>query len=90
MRSQWKLPFINFVALQEMQQKKKLKTKTKKSAPILKKRSDIVTPDLVNFTVKVHNGIKYLFLHIKEVHVGYKYGNFTITKKRCIFKKKKK
>lgn len=90
MRSQWKLPFINFIALQEMQQKKKLKTKTKKSTPILKKRSDIITPDFVNFTVKVHNGIRYVFLHIKEIHVGYKYGNFTITKKRCIFKKKKK
>lgn len=90
MRSQWKLPFINFIALQEMQQKKKLKTKTKKSTPILKRRSDIITPDFVNFTVKVHNGIRYVFLHIKEIHVGYKYGNFTITKKRCIFKKKKK
>jgi len=90
MRSQWKLPFINFVALQEMKQKKKSKIKTKKNQPILKKRGDIVTPGLVNFTVKVHNGIKFVFLHIKEIHVGYKYGNFTITKKRCIFKKKKK
>jgi ribosomal protein S19 len=89
MRSKWKLPFINFSALQEIKMKKKLKVKTKKITPIFKKRDDVITPEFVNSIVKIHNGIKFVFLHIKEIHVGYKYGNFTVTKKRCIFKKKK-
>lgn len=43
---------------------------------------------MLNSTIKVYNGMKYNVLPIKEEHVGYKLGNFTVTKKRCIFKKK--
>ena len=45
---------------------------------------------MVKNNIKIYNGIRYLNLAINETHIGYKVGNFTITKKRCIFKKAKK
>jgi ribosomal protein S19 len=91
MRSKWKLPFLNFLFLRKIKKKNdQQKKEKKKEILITKSRGMVITPGLVNFKVKIYNGIKYTTLDIKEFHIGYKFGNFTITKKRCIFKKKKK
>lgn len=91
MRSKWKLPFLNFLFLRKIKKKNdQQKNEKKKETLITKSRGMIITPDLVNFKVKIYNGIKYTTLDTKEFHIGYKFGNFTVTKKRCIFKKKKK
>ena len=103
MRSKWKLPYINLKRLQNIKQKneeykiieknnksKKGKKKIKKEPILLKSRNDTITLDFLKNNIKIYNGIRYLNLAINETHIGYKVGNFTITKKRCIFKKAKK
>jgi ribosomal protein S19 len=85
MRSSWKLPFVSYLVAQKF----RLKTEEKISI-VTKLRSSTITPKMLNSTIKVYNGMKYNVLPIKEEHVGYKLGNFTVTKKRCIFKKKMK
>jgi len=95
MRSTWKLPFLNFERLQELKKDnkeyKKKKKKNKKERPfiILKNRADTINPDFIKNNLKIYNGIRHVILPVKEIHVGYKCGQFTVTKKRCIFRKSK-
>ena len=85
MRSKWKLPFIDYLNFQ------KVKTKHEKKLNFLSKsRNSTIIPKMINTKIKVYNGVKFISLQIKESHVGYKLGSFTITKKRCTFKKKMK
>jgi ribosomal protein S19 len=86
MRSKWKIPFIY---MEHSQIKKNENTKKK---PVLnfKSRDFTITPKLINTSIKIYNGVKFLLVSLKENHVGYKVGNFTVTKKRCIYKKRKK
>jgi small subunit ribosomal protein S19 len=85
MRSSWKLPFIDYITYQKLKQKQE-----EKFIIISKSRNSTIIPKMLNTTIKIYNGMKYNVLKIKEEHVGYKLGDFTITKKRCIFKKKMK
>jgi ribosomal protein S19 len=99
MRSTWKLPFLNFRRLQEIkknnkeykknQKNKKKNKKKERPSIILKNRADTINPDFIKNNLKIYNGIKYIFLPIRETHIGYKCGHFTVTKKRCIFRKTK-
>ena len=90
MRSKWKLPFLNFLFIRKIGKKNDQQKKEKQQETLVtKSRGMLITPDLVNFKLKVYNGIKYTTIDTKELHIGYKTGNFTVTKKRCIFKKKK-
>lgn len=86
MRSKWKIPFFNSSNLNVIKLKKK---NSDEKSLFFKSRSFTITPFLVGFTVKIPNGSKSIIIEIKDHHVGYKIGNFTITKKRCVFKKKK-
>lgn len=103
MRSKWKLPYINLLRLQHVKKKnqeyklieennknKKGKKKIKKEPFLFKSRNDTIGLDFLKNNIKVYNGIRYLNLLVNELHVGYKIGNFTVTKKRCIFKNTKK
>ena len=85
MRSSWKLPFIHYIISQKLKQ-----AQDQKINLVSKSRSSTIIPKMLNSTIKVYNGMKYNVLQIKEEHVGYKLGDFTVTKKRCIFKKKMK
>ena len=86
MRSKWKLPYIN---LKKLQKVKKQQKEDKKENLLFKSRNDTITLDFLKQTIKIYNGIQYVNLFVTESHIGYKTGHFTITKKRCIFKKKK-
>ena len=83
MRSFWKGPFIDSAI-----QKLKL-TKMTGGTEIRSRRSTIL-PFLVNHTFKVYNGHKYFLFKVEFHHVGYKFGDFVLTKKRCVFKRGKK
>lgn len=90
MRSKWKLPSLNFKYLQKIKRFKQMKLYSNTENIFLtKQRGLLITPDFVHSQFKVYNGAKYISLKIKEHHVGYKLGNFIVTKHRCIFKKKK-
>lgn len=47
-----------------------------------------IIPEYVDKNVFVYNGIKFIFLKIKQEMIGYKFGEFIYTKKKNIFKKK--
>jgi small subunit ribosomal protein S19 len=82
MRSFWKGPFIDKTI-------EKHKLQDDYNMEIRSRRSTIL-PFLVNKTFKIYNGHKYAALTIAEHHVGYKFGDFVLTKKRCVFKRGKK
>ncbi len=43
-------------------------------------RRSMVTPDMVGFTINVHDGRKFVPVHISENHIGYKLGEFAPTR----------
>nr|AOC61512.1 ribosomal protein S19 [Rhexinema sarcinoideum] len=53
-------------------------------------RSSTIIPEMIGNTVKVHSGQKFVKLNITEHTVGYKFGEFAPSKKRALYKKKKK
>jgi ribosomal protein S19 len=53
-------------------------------------RSSTIVPGMIGDTVKIHTGHKFVKLTITEHTVGYKFGEFAPTKKRALYKKKKK
>lgn len=73
-RSQWKGPYF-----------KDIDFETK----IITKSSTIV-PKLVGSAVKVYSGRKYVKIGITEEMIGHKIGEFTQTREKFEFKKKKK
>jgi small subunit ribosomal protein S19 len=87
MRSSWKLPYISTDISKIVKSKDE---DANLNFLVTKSRSSTITPKMVNTLVKIYNGIKFVVFKIKEEHVGYKLGNFTITKKRCIFRNKSK
>ena len=52
-------------------------------------RSTIISPKLIGLTINVHNGNSFNKLLIKENMLGKKLGEFSPTRKRFSFKKKK-
>lgn len=52
-------------------------------------RHAVIGPELIGLTVYVHNGMKFIPVHVSENHVGFKLGSFCLTKKRVKHKKKK-
>jgi small subunit ribosomal protein S19 len=85
-RSLWKGPFVdtylikNIVFLQE---------KNTKRLKIWSRRS-YVLPQFVGHTVEVHNGKDFISLEITEQMIGHKFGEFAMTRKRALHKKKDK
>lgn len=62
-------------------QKKKIKTTS---------RSTVILPFLIGKTVQVYNGKFFIPITISEEMVGYKLGEFVLTRLRHVYKKKKK
>ena len=94
MRSTWKGPFIDslFLAKKRFYQNDKNKSFFKiKSSPInLRSRRSTILPFFEKFSFKIYNGNKYMWLNTKIHHIGYKFGDFVLTKKKCIFRRNKK
>lgn len=44
-------------------------------------RSCTITPEMVGFTIGVHNGKKHVDVFVDEDKVGYKLGEFSITRR---------
>lgn len=53
-------------------------------------RATVITSDLINTNIEIYNGQKFLPLLVAPEMVGYKFGEFAFTRKRCIHKKKNK
>ena len=51
-------------------------------------RSTIITPICLNHNFKIFNGKNFTKLTITEQMIGHKFGEFSLTRKKHIFKKK--
>lgn len=78
-RSKYKGPFF----------KKNLFKNNKKIQKIHSKNL-IILPEYINKILEIHNGKIYVKLRITDKMVGYKIGEFIYTRKKHIFKFKKK
>lgn len=82
-RSKWKGPFIDINNINE------LKEKRQENKLISMGRNSEITPLLVGFSYNVHNGKTYSEVSVTENMIGHKFGEFSFTRAKYIFKKKK-
>lgn len=80
-RSKWKGPFINFKNI-TLENKKKL-------IPLISRNSTII-PKLIGLKFNVHTGNNFTEVSISKEMIGHKFGEFSQTRGRFSFKKKKK
>jgi small subunit ribosomal protein S19 len=84
-RSQWKGPILDVKSLNEIKQ-----TKTQNEQKMFKiNRNADVLPIFIGLTFNVHNGKSYSEVVVNENMVGHKFGEFSFTRAKYIFKKKK-
>jgi small subunit ribosomal protein S19 len=81
-RPKWKGPFINNSIL------KKINSKQKNENFIISRNSEII-PSFSGLTFKVHNGNSYAEILVTDEMIGHKFGEFSFTRKKFVFKKKK-
>ena len=86
-RSLKKGPFIDLHLMKKIEianeknEKRPIKTWSRRS---------MVSPDMVGLTIAVHNGRQHVPVFITEDMVGHKFGEFAMTRKRALHKKKVK
>lgn len=78
-RSVWKGPFVDYHLLEKVNNNKKIKSWSRRS---------MIIPELVGLTIEVYNGKKFVSCVISEDMVGHKLGEFALTRKIAIHKKK--
>lgn len=84
-KSNWRLNYINKAIL--LQISKYIINLNKKKTLIFSK-SSIVPQYYFNKSVLIYKGLKFRFIKLSKYHVGYKFGEFIITRKPNIFIKK--
>lgn len=85
-RSKWKGPFINFKT-------KELTTQIEKKIQndkIRISRNSSILPNFIGSTFLVYNGRNNTELAVTEDMVGHKFGEFSFTRAKFVFKKKKR
>ena len=80
-RSVWKGIFIEKSVLKII--------KTKKPKKIWSRKS-IILPQFLGYNFEVYNGKKFIPLSITEDMIGHKFGEFSLTRVKCVHKIKKK
>jgi len=85
-RAEWKGPYVSNKLILQCQNAKKLEYLEE---ILTDSRSSTVTPNFVGNTFKIHNGKNYSTIKINENMIGKKLGEFSPTRKKFSFKKKK-
>ena len=91
-RSRWKGPVTKKEIKEKLsilQEKLQKHPKAKNISFATMARNVTITPDLVGFRVRIHNGKTYVSLRVTEDHVGHKLGEFAYTRKRTLHAKDK-
>ena len=83
-RAKWKGPFIDSKLTKNL----KLLNK-KKSLPLISRNSTIV-PKFIGLKFNVHTGKNFLEITVSKEMIGHKFGEFSPTRVKYSFKKKKK
>ena len=76
-RSLKKPPFIHYKLMKRVEE---AQASTKKSVIKTWSRASTITPDFVNLTIAVHNGMKFIPVYVTENMVGHKLGEFSPTR----------
>jgi len=76
-RSSKKGPFVDYHLLEKIQ--KMEKSGSKKMIKTWSRRSTVI-PEMIGYTIAVHNGNKHIPLYITENMVGHKLGEFAPTR----------
>jgi len=82
-RSKWKGPFIQTDLL------KKISTIKKKKEIEIFCRNCTITPQFIGLNFKIHTGKTFTKIKVSESMVGHKFGEFSSTRKKFSYKKKK-
>lgn len=83
-RSLYKGPFYEHNLLQ------KVKSKIhKKSSIKIWTRASIILPEFLGYKFEIYNGKRFVVLTVTEDMIGYKFGEFALTRKVLIHKTKK-
>jgi len=82
-RALWKGPYIHSDLLQSIRHSKPYTFKTMS-------RNSMVVPAFLGKTIQVHNGKFFLPSPVNDMMLGSKFGEFSFTRARNIYKKKKK
>jgi small subunit ribosomal protein S19 len=87
-RSEWKGPFINLQELKVSDVRQTAKQSTNNKIITISRDSEVV-PAFIGFTFNVHNGKSYNEITVNSDMVKHKFGEFSFTRSKYIFKKKK-
>lgn len=79
-RSKWKSLYYN-QCLNETVKHKQIK---------IYERNSVITSDFLDKKVKIYNGKIFISVFIDDSKLGFKFGEFAYTRKRCIHKSKVK
>lgn len=82
-RPKWKGPYICENKIN------KIKNLKKTYKALIMPRDNKIFPRFLGLTVKVHNGKKYIEFIVVEEMIGHKFGEFSSTRGKFSFKKKK-
>nr|YP_010377447.1 ribosomal protein S19 [Hemiaulus sinensis]QYB23183.1 ribosomal protein S19 [Hemiaulus sinensis] len=85
-RAKWKGPYVQKSLLSQFSNKKS----NSKNEITTYSRKSVIIPLFVGSTVNIHNGKTFSKIKITENMIGHKLGEFSPTRKRFSFKKKKK
>jgi small subunit ribosomal protein S19 len=86
-RAKWKGPFVDF---QQLNNNLKTINKENKFKLINISRKSTIIPNFLGITFNVYNGNSYSEILVTEDMIGHKFGEFSFTRVKFIFKKKNK
>jgi small subunit ribosomal protein S19 len=81
-RAKWKGPYVEVLEEKDFQ-------KHKQKAFILSRSSEIV-PAFLGLTFNIYNGKIYVELTVTDEMIGHKFGEFSFTRSKFMFRKKNK
>lgn len=85
-RSKWKGPFID---VKEFKKTRFTQKPNQKKLKFTISRNSEIVPTFIGLTFIIHNGKKYNEITVSEDMVGHKFGEFSFTRSKFSFKKKK-
>ena len=65
----------------------KVKEKSKKPVKVLSRHS-VITPVCLGKTFEIYNGFKFIKVVVSDNMIGHKFGEFSPTRVKAVFKKK--
>lgn len=91
-RSKWKGPFTDQYLIKKIERLTKLKRQGKKQNFVVRtwSRRSTILPNFVGYTFQIHNGKTFKSITINNDMVGHKLGEFALTRKPLVHKKKNK